>query len=245
MAPRVRLDDPSIRDVHLSNVPGKGLGYYDRDGKLVMVADVSLQLLGTAFSATFGLKGQCWAVMYHKSKEPKKVWRVIVPKKLQISFNDFEQIIDRQTRQDSGFRIRKPALWVKFIQQQEDHLADGDKESVRCVRIIFLHRRLHELSSFILATFCFLLLMNYFLRFLIAECTGLQDQSVDWENGGRDSERYVFSSHVMLDCQGKKLRPIDCIFFEYLSFKKECAPLLKPIRFRATARYRNYISNLK
>ena len=64
----------------------------------------------------------------------------------------------------------------------------------------------------------------------MAEWTGLQDQSVDWENRLRDSERYVFSSHVMLDSRGKKLKPIDCIFFEYLSYKKECAPLLKPIR---------------
>ena len=58
----------------------------------------------------------------------------------------------------------------------------------------------------------------------------LQDQVVDWGNKERDSERYIFDNHTVLNSKGKKLRPVDCVFFEYLSFKKECAPLLKPIR---------------
>ena len=48
MAPRPRQDDPpEVRDIVLGNVPGEGLGFRDRDGKLVMVADVNLQLIGT------------------------------------------------------------------------------------------------------------------------------------------------------------------------------------------------------
>ena len=58
-------------------------GYYDRDGKLVMVSDASLQLLGPAFSASFGLKGHCWAVCYHNVTSGPKLWRVIVPKHIE------------------------------------------------------------------------------------------------------------------------------------------------------------------
>ena len=48
MAPRIRQDDPpEIREIALGNVPGQGLGYKDKDGKIVMVADVNLQLIGT------------------------------------------------------------------------------------------------------------------------------------------------------------------------------------------------------
>ena len=35
------------REILLSNVPNRGLGYYDKNNQLVMVADVNLQLVGT------------------------------------------------------------------------------------------------------------------------------------------------------------------------------------------------------
>ena len=50
MAPRSDRTDgepPDLREIVLSNVPKKGLGYYDRTSKLVMVSDVNLQLIGT------------------------------------------------------------------------------------------------------------------------------------------------------------------------------------------------------
>ena len=48
MAPRTNSDDPpELREIVLANVPNKGLGYYDRESKLVMVSDVNLQLVGT------------------------------------------------------------------------------------------------------------------------------------------------------------------------------------------------------
>ena len=47
------------------------------------------------------------------------------------NYNEFERIVDRQSRQDSGFRMRKPALWVKFVQQQQDSLHDGDRDMIR------------------------------------------------------------------------------------------------------------------
>ena len=95
MAPRSRNEeDPGMRDIYISNVPNRGLGkksmwcilyiipylvlgYYDCDGKLVMVSDVSLQLLGPAFSASFGLKGHCGAICYHNVTSGPKLWRVV------------------------------------------------------------------------------------------------------------------------------------------------------------------------
>ena len=49
MAPRYeRTDgDPTLREILLSNVPSQGLGYYDKNAKLVLVSDVNLQLIGT------------------------------------------------------------------------------------------------------------------------------------------------------------------------------------------------------
>ena len=49
MAPRADRseEDPSHREIVLANVPGRGLGYYDKNSKLVMVTEVNLQLVGT------------------------------------------------------------------------------------------------------------------------------------------------------------------------------------------------------
>ena len=46
MAPRAD-DSVEIQQLRLANVPGRGLGYYDKDSRLVMVSNVSLKLLGT------------------------------------------------------------------------------------------------------------------------------------------------------------------------------------------------------
>ena len=47
MAPRATGRDEEIREIAISNVPNRGLGYYDRNSKLVLVSDVNLQLIGT------------------------------------------------------------------------------------------------------------------------------------------------------------------------------------------------------
>ena len=47
MAPRARNNEPDIQQLRLANVPDKGLGYYDKESRLVMVSNVSLKLLGT------------------------------------------------------------------------------------------------------------------------------------------------------------------------------------------------------
>ena len=46
MAPRVEKDD-DLREIALANVPNCGLGYYDKNSKLVLVTDVNLQPIGT------------------------------------------------------------------------------------------------------------------------------------------------------------------------------------------------------
>ena len=119
----------------------------------------------------------------------------MVPKCYQKDPNRFETFIDEQSGEDSGFRIRKPSLRIKFVQNQED--------------------RLHESGARV--------------RFTLAEATGLQDQVVTWTD--RDTERYVFDFNIMLDHRGKKLSPVDCVFFPTLSLKRDAMPLLKSIRF--------------
>ena len=45
MAPREN-DGESVREINISNVPNQGLGYYDKNSKLVLVSDANMQLLG-------------------------------------------------------------------------------------------------------------------------------------------------------------------------------------------------------
>ena len=47
MAPHANTSDGELREIVLSNVSNRGLGYYDRISKLTLVTDVNLQLIGT------------------------------------------------------------------------------------------------------------------------------------------------------------------------------------------------------
>ena len=50
MAPRAKkanLDESDIHQLRLANVEGKGLGYYDKNSRLIMTSAVSLKLIGT------------------------------------------------------------------------------------------------------------------------------------------------------------------------------------------------------
>ena len=48
MAPRTsEKENSELRDVVLSNIPDQGLGYYDKNKKLIRVSDINLQLIGT------------------------------------------------------------------------------------------------------------------------------------------------------------------------------------------------------
>ena len=68
------------------------------------------------------------------------------------------------------------------------------------------------------------------VRFTMAEVTGLQTQNMMGGLEDRDQERYIFDYHTMLNYEGKKLSPIDCVFYPTLSTKKDALPLLKSIR---------------
>lgn len=128
MAPRVRKnreEDPEndIHQLRLSNVEGKGLGYYDKDSQLILVSKVSLKLIGSAFSRKYKIKANIWGAKYHGADDDRKIWRVLVPKKVQLNYRDFELFIDQQTGEDSAFKTStKPKLWRGFIQHQEELL---------------------------------------------------------------------------------------------------------------------------
>ena len=46
MSPRAIRSDVDVHQLWLANVPEKGLGYYDKESRLVIVSSVSLKLLG-------------------------------------------------------------------------------------------------------------------------------------------------------------------------------------------------------
>ena len=73
------------------------------------------------------------------------------------------------------------------------------------------------------------------VRFTMAEVTGLQTQAINWE-GDRKTERYVFDYNCMFNAEGKKLFPVDCVFFPALSTKKDALSLLKTVRYANTTK---------
>ena len=66
-----------------------------------------------------------WGAKYHEAEEGQKIWRLVVPKNVQMDFSKFEQFIARQSGQDSGFRIRKKALWTA-----PGRAVDGEEDEV-------------------------------------------------------------------------------------------------------------------
>ena len=75
------------------------------------------------FSQKYGIKANIWGLKYHGAEDGRKIWRVLVPKKLQLNYRDFEMFCDQQTGEDSGFKTStKPKLWRAFLQHQEDLL---------------------------------------------------------------------------------------------------------------------------
>ena len=47
MGPRATEDPPELCKIELANVPNQGLGYHDRNNKVVLVSDANVQLVGT------------------------------------------------------------------------------------------------------------------------------------------------------------------------------------------------------
>ena len=46
MSPRAIRSDVDVHQLRLANVPEKGLGYYDKESRLVIISSVSLKPLG-------------------------------------------------------------------------------------------------------------------------------------------------------------------------------------------------------
>ena len=65
-----------------------------------------------------------WLARYNKSKD-KSVKRIFVPKELQKDSAKFETFLDRQSGEDSNFRIRSRMLWLDFVRSEEDRLHDA------------------------------------------------------------------------------------------------------------------------
>jgi hypothetical protein len=131
MAPRKKTrdieDDETKSTPKLFNIANLGMGYYDKFCKVVQVSDVSLKLVGSAFSPVYGLKGNVWLAKYHKNKN-KNIRRLFMPKKIQKDPGEFENFLDRQSGDDSNFRIRSRILWQNFVRSEEDRLHESRKE---------------------------------------------------------------------------------------------------------------------
>ena len=129
MAPRKKTgdeDDDSTPTAKLFNIADLGMGYHDKFAKVVQVSDVSLKLVGTAFSPAYGLKGNVWLAKYHTSKN-KAIRKMFMPKKTQRDPGEFENFMDKQSGDDSNFRIRSRSLWQDFVRSEEDHLHESGK----------------------------------------------------------------------------------------------------------------------
>lgn len=81
-------------------------------------------VLFSSFNASLGLKGNVWLARYNKSKD-RSVKRLFVPKELQKDSAKFETFLDRQSGEDSNFRIRSRMLWLDFVRSEEDRLHDA------------------------------------------------------------------------------------------------------------------------
>ena len=68
-----------------------------------------------------------WLVKYNKSKN-KDVRRLFMPKKIQKDPGEFEHFLDRQSGEDSNFRIRSRILWQDFVRSEEDRLHESGKQ---------------------------------------------------------------------------------------------------------------------
>ena len=86
-----------------------------------------------AFSTLYkyGIKANVSGVRYNQAKGPK-IWRLVVPRSAERYPCDFENFIDRQTGEDSGFFIHSKKLWSKFVQHQEERI----RTPGNCVKFI-------------------------------------------------------------------------------------------------------------
>ena len=80
------------------------------------------------FCSKNGFMANVWGAKYHEADEGNKIKRLVVPKNIQMDHVKFEQYTAKQSGLDGGFRVRKKALWVGFVQHQEDLLQEGNRK---------------------------------------------------------------------------------------------------------------------
>ena len=120
----------------------------------------------------------------------------------------FEAFIDKQSGEDSAFRIRNRDHWSQFIESEEEELF-----------------RSNENCKFTIAE-CTGLLITISRLSIHNQLLGLQDGLIDFSSSDRSNERYIFDADSMFDSKGESLKKIDCIFFPSLN-TKSTIPLLK------------------
>ena len=114
------------------------------DHSIFVITKLTIMIFRT-FSPKYAIKANIWGAKYHEAEEGKRLWRVLVPKNIQkvtlciLSYRNtflllqdhhkFEAYIDKQSGEDSCFRIRKSSMWTGFLQHQEDLLHERDRKS--------------------------------------------------------------------------------------------------------------------
>ena len=208
MAPRRKTRETEEEDARdtpkIVNVAGKGLGYYDKNTRLVQVSDVGLKLAGTAFSAAHGLKGNVWIVKYYNSKF-KNLRRFFVPKDAQDIPSKFEIFLDKQSGEDSNFRIRSRLMWRDFVRFQEDRLCESGWQIK------------------------FLMAQSTGLQVDEVDFKTVDPDVENYVPADRSSERYIFDEQSMFNSKGKALESVDCVYFPSLNVKSS-TPVLKGFR---------------
>ena len=81
------------------------------------------------FNANHAIMANVWGAKYHEAEEgTRKLWRLVMAKNYQPDHAKFEQFMAKHSGLDSGFRIRRKALWTGFVQHQEDLMQEGNNK---------------------------------------------------------------------------------------------------------------------
>ena len=108
--------------------------------------------------------------------------------------------IDRNSGEDSTFRIRRSSMWTQFVNHQED-LLDARLSTEGTVKFVMAENT------------------------GLVKTNKTPENASD-----RSNERWVFSSSLILNHKGKRVNPVDVVFHASLSEKLKAPPILKPIR---------------
>jgi hypothetical protein len=148
-------------------------------------------------------EGEC-VVKYYNSKF-KNLRRFFVPKDVQDIPSKFEIFLDKQSGEDSNFRIRSRHMWRDFVRFQEDRL----HESGRQVK--------------------FLMAQSTGLQVDEVDFKTVDPDIENFTPANRTSERYIFDEFSMFNSKGGTMETVDCVYFPSLNIKN-ATPVLKGFR---------------